>query len=331
MTTSDASSSSMLLHRNSPEFPGPHRPRASSNASSCGGRLSPFRTRTLSNASSSCNDFAGGGGQLQQSPPNGTPEQQLTTEQTLPLSPWSSGSAGGGIYRSPNSTFGYGDANNVVVQSALHEALRQIKLEEQDPQQQQQQQQQQQEEQQQQQQQQLSEEDCLRLLDLTLKPEDSQMLLDALCASEEGSGIVESMVKCGQLQPEQVPTSAAMLPKMSPPSVIPVPVEESLKTELVESEDVDLSPSPPPPPPPLPPPPPEEVFLEQQQHQSVSSSPRDGHKIKVSASIASAARSQTRTTTFFLVIPQRRKYVTESISQSSKARSLHVPQNFLPT
>ncbi len=192
-TAADASSAT-----SSPDhFCGPFRARTSSNASSCGGRVSPFRTRTLSNASSCCNNGGGNGDLLNNSPP--------TTGNESSLSPWN-----GYQHTSPYSTVGYGGGSDgggnggggglQQPHISLGEALRKIKLEEQDQMQQQQQQQQQPEEESM-----LSHDDqaSLRLLDLTLNAEASQKLMEALCESEEASGILQSL-KQEQQQQQQL-------------------------------------------------------------------------------------------------------------------------------
>ncbi len=168
-TTPPNSEISVAPPSSSPEhFPGPFRARTSSNASSCGrASPAPFRPRTLSNASD----------KLHPSPPS----------LTEPFSP-----CYGFQHTSPNSTIGY---NDVAGHAALDEALNKINIDEGD-------------DSKQQQPMKLTDEDqaSLRLLDLTLNPEASQKIMEALCASQEASGILES-IKQEQMQGQQFPPS----------------------------------------------------------------------------------------------------------------------------
>ncbi len=123
------------------------RPRTSSNASSCGGRISPFRSRTLSNASADHN----------------TPPNEFSLDGGGAVPSWGNG------HMSPlNQQQQQQHHHQQQQQQHQHQHQRQLGSD---------------------QDQALREEDleCLKLLDLSLDAESSQMLLDALC-SEAANG-----------------------------------------------------------------------------------------------------------------------------------------------
>ena len=139
---------SSLQQANSPES---HRRRTFSNASSCGGRLSPaFRPRTFSNTSSSCDHS---------SPPN-----EFSVEGTQQLSPWNNANGtGNNLNNVPSPLYNFNERlqlddnliNNTDQNCASNSGL--------------------------------SDEDLqsLNLLNLSLDAHSSQMLLEALCNPSE--------------------------------------------------------------------------------------------------------------------------------------------------
>ncbi len=128
---------------------------------------------------------------------------------------------------------------------------------------------------------QLSEEDraSLRLLDMTLNAEASQQLMDALCASEEASGILQSIKQEQQLSQDQLalhsaakePPPPTQLQQQQPSPAPIVPEVLGIKDEKEEAVNSVLL----------------ETFgltseqMSQQQPQSPSAQVRDGNKIKV--------------------------------------------------